>query len=317
MSILTELPEHLYPRDLFPAFSQTGGYGVGAARAMMWLSQLAYEADQGKIGRIAERWGLVTLAHVPGDLYAILELPNTETIVAGKPDAVIVAFAGTDPLRLANWITDFSVDRSDRDTHRGFQAAIDMVGQTLDAQVELARTAHPGAALYFTGHSLGGALAVLAAQRSPHAVAGVYTFGMPRVGGEDFERNYRGRLGERTHRLRFGRDLVPSIPTRAQGFRHVGRYVHCPAGRFADVPDASIRNADEPDLLGDAHETLRTLLAPSWPPAARWGDRFRSWLRPILDPPVPPRPDLVGILLEQLPPPIGDHLPHRYCAALA
>ena len=43
MSILVELPERLYQRDAFASFAAVAPYSLGTARAMAWMSQLAYE----------------------------------------------------------------------------------------------------------------------------------------------------------------------------------------------------------------------------------------------------------------------------------
>ena len=47
---------------------------------------------------------------------------------------------------------------------------------------------HPNATFWFTGHGFGGALAALAALRHPQ-VAGLYTFGAPRLGDRQFQRS--------------------------------------------------------------------------------------------------------------------------------
>src|SRR5690606_37727833 len=67
-----------------------------------------------------------------------------------------------------------------------------------------------------TGHSLGGALAVLATAvlkiglRMP--VAGVYTYGQPRVGDAEFCRVYDQVLKDITFRYVNDADVVPHLP---------------------------------------------------------------------------------------------------------
>lgn len=70
-------------------------------------------------------------------------------------------------------------------------------------------------AIYVTGHSLGGALALLAAlelKRQGFNIAQVYTFGQPRVGNAAFKRLYEKSLGDRTYRLVYREDIVPRVP---------------------------------------------------------------------------------------------------------
>src|SRR5262249_34460233 len=74
--------------------------------------------------------------------------------------------------------------------HLGFTALLDEVWERVNAE---ARALLPGRQLYLTGHSLGGALATLAAYRFQKAgvpVAGVFTFGSPRVFDEELARQY-------------------------------------------------------------------------------------------------------------------------------
>lgn len=78
--------------------------------------------------------------------------------------------------------------------------------------------------VWFTGHSLGGALSVVVANRcliSPIHVepSEVHTFGMPRVG----DRKYRDH--SRVAHMRWVRDHdpVPQVPPAWSGFWHIGR----------------------------------------------------------------------------------------------
>jgi len=84
--------------------------------------------------------------------------------------------------------------------------------------------------LWFTGHSLGGAVAVLAAasciwNNSPIEVSGVYTYGQPRVGDLRFAKLYNSRLKSKTFRFVNNNDVVTRIPTWAPifFFAHVGQ----------------------------------------------------------------------------------------------
>src|SRR4051812_32358293 len=238
MSFLTELPEELYAPDAFRGFVPMDGFSVANARAMMWLAQLAYEECPEKIKRISNLWEMAPVERTPGAISTRIAIQDTIALVVANSAAVVVSFAGTDPLKLANWIANFTLDPLPQETHRGFQDAADAVWAQLGTAVAMAMAAQPGPHLFFTGHSLGGALAVLGAEKATRdnlAVSGVYTFGMPRVGTAAFQARY-GALTERTYRLHFGRDIVPGIPTAEQGYRHIGLYLHCSAGRFADPP---------------------------------------------------------------------------------
>ena len=66
------------------------------------------------------------------------------------------------------------------------------------------------------GHSLGGALATLAAGRYERAPE-VYTFGAPRVGDGEYVES----LDTPVYRIVNGRDVVPKLPVRGP-YRHAG-----------------------------------------------------------------------------------------------
>jgi hypothetical protein len=70
--------------------------------------------------------------------------------------------------------------------------------------------------VWFTGHSLGGALATLAAGRYERAPE-VYTFGAPRVGDGEYVES----LDTPVYRIVNGRDVVPKLPVRGP-YRHAG-----------------------------------------------------------------------------------------------
>lgn len=102
--------------------------------------------------------------------------------------------------------------------------------------------------VWLAGHSLGGALATIAAFRMaydpkfPADVAGVVTYGSPRVGNEVWQNLYHEKLLDKTLRWNNHRDLFAALPAKGQfcisssplktvfSFRHVGKAVLlCPS----------------------------------------------------------------------------------------
>jgi len=110
--------------------------------------------------------------------------------------------------------------------HQGFYNAYLSIARqvNLAAKSLLANCQH--CHIYVTGHSLGGAIATLAAadlySLSPDL--SVYTFGSPRVGDLAFA-SYFDKIIPDTFRVVHNQDLVPHIPQRFLGFRHVSREV--------------------------------------------------------------------------------------------
>ncbi|HEY7297247.1 MAG TPA: hypothetical protein VH684_04855 [Xanthobacteraceae bacterium] len=157
-----------------------------------------------------------------------------------------------------------------------------------------------------TGFGIGTARAMAALCAAPAgkdlgaSVQGVYTFGMPRTGTPDFARAYDALLGERTYRLVYGEDIVPTVPPSESGFAHVGHFLKCARGSKFDAVLLTQDFPDDPQFLDTQLDGLRAGLL----------DIVSGNLPAAL------RPDLLGRAFSLLPPGIGDHLPDRYWAAL-
>ncbi len=106
--------------------------------------------------------------------------------------------------------------------HGGFRSALKRVeDEVVEAVMRLMGAGDR--ALWITGHSLGGALAMLMAARFHFEkidIAGLYTFGQPKTGDEDFKRHYDAALGDRTWRVVHRNDPVPDFMRML--FRHAG-----------------------------------------------------------------------------------------------
>ena len=155
--------------------------------------------------------------------------------------------------------------------HRGFldycQAALftdAAEGETAGEHLAADLRAHPSEKLYLTGHSLGGAAAILAAARlsdlgvSPDQLI-VTTFGAPAVGNEDFVRTYQDRFTLRRVVMR-GDPVKDALPS-PLGFHHFGDRIDWqPARTTAAFPhtmtvyvDAALRR------LYDTHDSSGAL----------------------------------------------------------
>ena len=192
---------------------------------------------------------------------------DTLAFVAAAGETGFVVFRGTRDLR--NWITDLDCRRVEFFTgengevrspafsrsippkggtpnvHEGFSRALRNVwADLLDA---LQQTAPGCRNVFFAGHSLGGALAMLAAARwesgqgraalprSPDAsseaaqqrgpTTWLYTFGQPRVGNAAWARWYDGLLHGRSFRVVHAEDVVARVPWLLGCYRHGGTEV--------------------------------------------------------------------------------------------
>jgi Lipase (class 3) len=127
----------------------------------------------------------------------------------------ILAFRGTE-VSPRDWATNLQAwprawTEGGR-VHEGFAEALALVWSDLVPRLAAA----PGRLLY-TGHSLGAALATLAAsRRPPHAL---YTYGSPRVGDDAFVRTL---ASVESHRYTNCCDLICRVPMELFGYRHLG-----------------------------------------------------------------------------------------------
>ena len=116
------------------------------------------------------------------DLIEKYDRNGTQAIIVANKDMAILAFRGTE----ATSIKDIKADAkaiitacpSGGSIHSGFNDAYNEVG--LDIQNRLNQDDLKDIPLYLTGHSLGGALATIAAKKLTHPLGGVaacYTYG--------------------------------------------------------------------------------------------------------------------------------------------
>jgi hypothetical protein len=132
--------------------------------------------------------------------------------------------------------------------HRGFKRALNSAWTAIESALQSI-----DCPLFYTGHSLGAALATLAAvRRAPRAV---YTFGSPRVGDR--------RLSEKLkhipiYRVVHGKDIVTTVPPEILGFRHVGEEHHIGSSGLNDF-------AFDPSALFDQLTTPISVLADHAP----------------------------------------------------
>jgi triacylglycerol lipase len=303
MSFLVQLPEDQFNPEAFGNGVPVGGFNMNSARAMAWISQLAYETRlPDKIERIAMLWKFDDIRILQQPAKSTLPLSSTRGVLANKGNAMIIAFAGTDPANLLNWVSDFYLGRPKADVHQGFQDAAAAVSREVDSAIE--QCMKDGRTLFIAGHSLGAAIALVTADRARSEKglnqAEVYVFGSPRVGRADFVARYNASFGHTTYRFVHGKDIVPTVPPSELGFHHVGRLLQCERGqKFASTRLSAGAESDEPSAGDDFFSGIR----------GRLRGLFAGPLSPTS------RIDTLGLLTQLLAPSIGDHLPDRYFTA--
>ncbi|KAJ7651227.1 Alpha/Beta hydrolase protein [Roridomyces roridus] len=114
--------------------------------------------------------------------------------------------------------------------HAGFLAAWDTVAFQITTTLAAQRRLHPGHRLVVVGHSMGGALATLAAvsllQLFPASPmldqTRIYSFGAPRTGNAVFAEHVNSEFGKRAFRVVHADDGVPTMIPTSLGYHHHG-----------------------------------------------------------------------------------------------
>lgn len=209
-----------------------GEMRMDLVNASIWLSNAAYCPTDSYLTHtyLGSSLGFQP-SHVLVDNYT-----DTHGFVGVMKDkkAVFVVFRGS--YTISNWISDIDGLLVYYDkcrlcfVHRGFYMAYQAVAsQVLVAVADLLKR-NPSYKVIVTGHSLGGALATLAAAdilqhgTAPAADLQLVTFGSPRVGNEYFSSSLTASL--QALRWTHAKDPVPHLPPQDQSYRHVGQEVY-------------------------------------------------------------------------------------------
>jgi hypothetical protein len=143
-------------------------------------------------------------------------------VVVPAADRVFVVFRGTEPDRVSDIGADLEASTTDWPAggvvHAGFAGAFSGLKDAIDDWL----TRHAGSKVAFTGHSLGAAMATLAA--SNWAAENLITFGSPRVGNAAFVGSIRARAQARYVDCC---DIVTELPPPTPWYQHAGgsRYI--------------------------------------------------------------------------------------------
>jgi triacylglycerol lipase len=228
------------------------------------LAQTTFEADATAYSKI-NAWWLAELCRLiyrqqsdevkdakPPTRQQVLDkvgLDEVEFFNEGGTEAALIKTKGSRAVKFAalvfrgttdleDWLTDVTVIpegwAGQGFIHEGFAEALKLVWAKITASLD--KNVPSDCPLFIAGHSLGAALATLAASlRQPRAL---YTFGSPRVGDDDFGATLSGG---NVFRVVNNRDVVPTVPPPLP-FHHVGElhYITHDGGMLVNPDDDTV-----------------------------------------------------------------------------
>ncbi len=190
------------------------------------LSRLAYAAPE-QVENVFYEAGLDQCLFIARD--------GAEAYVLGNRFDCMIVCRGTEPNQWndikadANaWTVASEVGR----VHSGFHSEVNELWPLLEQQIK--ENQRP---MWFAGHSLGGAMAAVCAVRCkispiPSNPQAIFTYGAPRVG----DRSYSSYLKVKHYRWVNNNDIVPRVPPRWLGYRHMGQEIYIDRnGRISDL----------------------------------------------------------------------------------
>jgi triacylglycerol lipase len=134
---------------------------------------------------------------------------------------VVIVFRGTESFK--DFTTDIKAVINEKGYHTGFYEAYMAVREDLLKVLKNIKAVHKD--IYLTGHSLGGALCILAV-RDIKLVSGVETFGAPMIGNDFVANWYVPHF--KTKNWQNGFDIVPRLPSDKVGYEYVGEIRYLP-----------------------------------------------------------------------------------------
>jgi triacylglycerol lipase len=218
---MTTFAELFDPNHDYPYFSQASQHPFEAQNRHFslvnagWLadcSLLVYLRDKVDVETRLQRDGGFNEARCIG-----FEEEGAQCFVARRNEGSVVCFRGTEVGEWSDLKADINIplkriENSEAKVHEGFLESLESIWpKVMDAIGDEQK-------IWFTGHSLGAALATLAADRYPDSP--LYTFGSPRVGDKKFRQLFHANA----YRFVNNNDGVTVVPPPGVllDYRHVG-----------------------------------------------------------------------------------------------
>lgn len=218
-----------YKENDFQKLGDVTKYSTRLALSLAKASRLIYQ-DMTYVTEVSDLWDIDIRNNFR---YFNNKQRDTQAFIFRTDECMVLAFRGSQEIR--DWYTNFNtqlrnftIRKAGKTTlssykgsvHTGFFLGWASIEKAVLAQIQRwekvsEKKGQKLPPLLITGHSLGGALATMAAA-SLHEngidVAGLYTFGQPRVGDLRFTRQLNRNLENKVFRFVNNNDVVPHIP---------------------------------------------------------------------------------------------------------
>jgi len=150
------------------------------------------------------------------EIVEFFDIKDAQGYLLKNSNEYVLSFRGTQSKGdvLADLKARMKTESAGGSVHRGFKGELDKLWPSIEKSLNKIDC------LYITGHSLGAAMATIAASRIQKKVLALITFGSPRVGTKEFVNS----LNVAHYRVQNNCDDVTKVPLLIMGYRHHGTH---------------------------------------------------------------------------------------------
>ncbi len=232
------MSSYTFKADINKFDAQTTRYNGENALVLADCAKLAYKPEAVIKEAITATWKIKN--------FAFFSDKSTDAYIAGNDYVIIVAFRGTEILKVADLksdiklrLTETGIPNLPGKVHAGFKDALHEVWDSMNSAIKSFQDKQQ--TVWFCGHSLGAALATLAVAEfvgnGGGRINGLYTIGQPRVGNSKFAGEFDSKVGKNCFRFVNNNDVVPQLPLWGPLFKytHIGNLIYIDSkGSFHD-----------------------------------------------------------------------------------
>ncbi len=200
------MKKYFQHKELLAPPVRRAAYSDRTAWLMAEMSRLAYVKFEDNADELK-----AALSDAGFELIQFFNAEGTQAFLAKRDSdkMAVLAFRGTEVKDIRDIIADlnakFYTDKNGVKIHNGFYQAFQVVKEDISKKVEIVK----GYSVYITGHSLGGALALIATKElNSDNLAACYAFGSPKVGNDEFDDAIKPPI----YRVVNAFDVVPFAP---------------------------------------------------------------------------------------------------------